>query len=259
MYDPERHGRGTCCLRCGAVNRRPWRNPLLVLLKQRGTWKHTVFGGMIVCKACAQLYEDQRRGVEMRLLFDACGIPPEFHGATWDTYSDRDHGLRAQLGYMQGWLSKREDRWIYLTGGVGTGKTRAACTLAGQWLAERSRSVMFLRSHAFLTRIRDVENERRGEDSFSLPRLGRCELLVLDDLGSEKATDFTRSRLLDLLERRHNRQLAMIVTSNFTLDDLSDRLDDDRIPSRLGQWCDVVKLSVSDYRVIDAKQRKGKK
>ena len=256
-HDAALHGKGTLCMRCGKVKRKPWKHPMLVALKKLRLWSGTVYGGIIVCDACGPLLAaemEQAFGAPSKL--DASEIPPEFRMATWDDFSDRRGALTSEINDMRQWYDSKDSSWLYLTGKVGTGKTLAACTLARQWLIERGR-VRFIRAHDFFSQLREAEFSRNG--GLSVKSLSWYQVLVFDDLGAEKPTDYTRSRLLSLLEARHDRQARTIITSNYTLNELAERLGDDRVPSRLAQWCQGVTLKTTDYRREEAKRKKAER
>ena len=256
-HDVALHGKGTLCMRCGTVRRKPWKHPMLVALKKMRRWSGTVYGGIIVCDACAPLL-----AVEMEQAFgapsqlEASEIPPEFHTSTWDEFSDRGGSLKKAIHDMREWYDSEDASWLYLHGKVGTGKTLAACTLARQWLIARGRQVRFIRAHDYFSRLREAEFNRTG--GLSVESLSWYRVLVFDDLGSEKPTDFTRSRLLALLEARHDRKARTIITSNYTLSELAERFGEDRVPSRLAQWCQIVTLQTTDYRLEEAKRKQAK-
>ena len=256
-HDAKRHGKGTLCMRCGKVNQRPWKNPMLVALKKIRRWPGTVWGGFIVCEACKPLI-----AVEIEQAFGAPSplevseIPSEYRTATWDEFSDRDGSLTAAIHDMREWYDSEDSSWLYLCGKVGTGKTLAACTLALQWLIDRGR-VRFIRARDFFSQLADAEYGRGG--GLSIKSLSWFQVLVFDDLGSEKPSDYTRSRLLALLESRHDHKCRTIITSNYTFSELAKRLGDDRVPSRLAQWCQIVTLKTTDYRYAEAQRKQATK
>ena len=256
-HDVKLHGRGTLCMRCGTVRRKPWKHPMLVALKKMRRWSGTVYGGIIVCDACEPLMAiemAQSFGAPSRL--EASEIPPEFYKSTWEEFSDRGGSLTAAIHDMRDWYDSEDPSWLYLSGKVGTGKTLAACTLARQWLIDRGR-VRFIRAHDFFSQLREAEFGRNG--GLSVKSLSWYQVLVFDDLGAEKPTDYTRSRLLALIEARHDRKVRTIITSNYTLSELAERMGDDRVPSRLAQWCQIVTLKTTDYRFEEAKRKQAKR
>ena len=72
--------------------------------------------------------------------------------------------------------------------------------------------------------------------------------LALDDIGSEKATDWALQMLYLLIDRRYSQMLKTIITSNLTLDQIADRLDD-RISSRIAGMCKIVSIKGKDRRL----------
>jgi DNA replication protein DnaC len=68
------------------------------------------------------------------------------------------------------------------------------------------------------------------------------QLIVLDDFGAEKMTDFVRQVSYLIINYREQNKLQTIITSNFTLDEI-DMYIDRRISSRIAGMCEVVRMS----------------
>ncbi|MGO9181399.1 MAG: hypothetical protein ACLQBX_13680 [Candidatus Limnocylindrales bacterium] len=73
------------------------------------------------------------------------------------------------------------------------------------------------------------------------------DLVVLDDLGAERSTDWAVSRLFALVEKRYGDMRATCVTSNLSLDQLADN-GYRPLVSRVTEMCDIVTISASDMR-----------
>ena len=263
-HDAKRHGRGTLCSRCERVKQKPWVHPLLKYMKDRGLWKGTIYGGILLCDPCAAKLETEEavKRVEEadQQAFTESGIPNEFRGATWRGFESRGGKLTRQIESFSKWVKQDDPPWLYIFGRVGTGKTRAASTLVLDWMRERSTSVKFMTLLTMTADFRRDEFERDLRYTFRSHTVARKELFVIDDLGAAKVSDYGSSTLLEALEARHELGRVTIVTSNLNLDQLSTHLDNDRISSRLLQWCELVKLDgVSDYRHEDAKRKKAKR
>ena len=102
----------------------------------------------------------------------------------------------------------------------------------------------------FLDEIRssyyeDDEDYYDRESPFDLAK--QSTVLVLDDLGTEKITEWAREKLLQLINYRMNYQLATIITSNLSMSDISERLGE-RIHSRLKAMCEEIKIVGKDRR-----------
>ena len=212
-------------------------------------------GGYVLCSACEPQYKAERQAVQRRATFADTAIPPEFAEATWDNFVLRS-GTDTAVDICRVWYRANDGRCLYLTGPVGSGKTRLACTLAAEWFRDRTTSVLFVHVVDLFDKLRAAEMKGPGEDdNFRIPALVARRLLVLDDLGVEKPTEYTCTRLLQLLERRHQAGHPTVITSNLGLDALGQRLGDDRIPSRLADWADLGIVRATDYRLERASAR----
>lgn len=180
-----------------------------------------------------------------RLAKSAPGVPAEFRDSTLDTFretNDNRHALKRGKGFA----TQLPTRDLYVFGPVGSGKTRFACALLNEhFLAMRTG--YFARVPMLLLRLQPGEIE--GSELFE--RCCAAPLLVLDDLGAERdvATDFTRRTLLMLYEERGDRGHRTIWTSNKSLGDIGDFMQDERLASRIAGRADVLELGGDDWRV----------
>jgi DNA replication protein DnaC len=190
-----------------------------------------VAGVLVPCRDCSPL------------IVVADGVPYEFHSASLDNYRE-DDGNRTALAKARAFTESSRD--LYLTGGVGAGKTRLACSILNDHVRRR-RTGYFARVPWMLHELQP------GRDSTELElRLVTTSLLVFDDIAAERdqATDYTRRTLLMLYEQRHDRGLRTIFTSNKTLQELQDMQDDERLASRIAGRADAVKLTTADQRLL---------
>lgn len=81
-------------------------------------------------------------------------------------------------------------------------------------------------------------------------RLCDQDLLVIDDLGIAKGTEFMIEVLCEVLNKRFLRGLnGLVVTSNLSLDDLAHKIGDDRLSSRIAGMCKTYELKGPDWRL----------
>lgn len=193
------------------------------------------------CERCYGSGCDLCRPLEMY----ADGVPYEFHSATFENYR-MEEGNKTAIERARGFFDSHRD--LYLTGGVGAGKTRLACSLANSWWRS-GKSALFSRVPMVLHQLQPgrQDDELREYES----RLFNVPLLVLDDIGAERdqATDYTRRTLLMIYEERGDRGKRTIWTSNKSLHELAAMQDDDRLASRIAGRADVVKLTTPDQRI----------
>jgi DNA replication protein DnaC len=133
----------------------------------------------------------------------------------------------------------------YIWGPVGTGKTYAAFAILKQ-LGEMGLRARFHTAPELMDLLRDDFDHK---DSYNLERLLENRgVLIVDDLGTEKASDWVAETLHKIVDKRYREVLPMIITSNLSLDQLAERIGD-RIPSRLSEMCEVIKLDGDDRRL----------
>ncbi len=177
----------------------------------------------------------------------ADGTPYEFQQARFSNYSEMGGNAMA-LKKAQAFLSADVKRDLYLSGGVGAGKTRLACSLLNE-AVKRGKWCFFARVPILLHQLQPGNVEQSGDLE---RRLMRSDLIVLDDVGAERdqASDYTRRTLLMIYEERGDRGHRTIFTSNKTLQQLAEMQDDDRLASRIAGRADVVQLTVPDQRMV---------
>lgn len=143
---------------------------------------------------------------------------------------------------------------IALFGGTGLGKTHLSSAVAGR-LIERGFDVLYTGA---VTMISDFENRRFGtgmsEDGGSVNRYTDCELLIIDDLGTEVVNQFTVSCIYNVINTRLSKKLSTIISTNLMPAEFRQKYWD-RITSRvLGEY-QVLLFSGNDIRAQKLKKQ----
>lgn len=134
---------------------------------------------------------------------------------------------------------------VILLGSCGTGKTHLAGAVMKKVAAE-NKSVMWA-NPMFINRMFRMRSPEEEEER--LEQLANVPLMVIDDLGVGKDTEFTLRIIYELLERRNARKrTGLVVTSNLLLDDLARKFGDDRLTSRMNGSCSIYQIEGRDYR-----------
>ncbi len=137
---------------------------------------------------------------------------------------------------------------LMLVGTVGTGKTFLSSCVANE-LLKTGHSVIYFSASDFFDayadhkfgRNRDPEDERPDD-------IHECDLLVIDDLGTEYENQFAATVLFECLNSRHNARKSTLISTNLTLPELHDRYTD-RTFSRLTGHYTILKLTGPDLRM----------
>lgn len=167
-------------------------------------------------------------------------IPKRYADSTLDTFPKPD-----EAAAVRSWLDAgawKDGANLILSGPVGTGKTGLAMAVLNWFLDTKPRAV---------TEFADVpemlELLRPPADFDRMQPYLTAHVLVLDDLGTERATDWVRERLYVLVNRRYLDCLPTIITTNHTIKTLSDHVGE-RVVSRLQHEATVVAIRGKDLR-----------
>jgi DNA replication protein DnaC len=139
---------------------------------------------------------------------------------------------------------------LFIYGTVGTGKTFMSICIADE-LLRKGRSVIYFSSPRLFEMLGEYAFDYNAKQELHAiyEDLYECELLVLDDLATERVTVFVLSELLTILNERDNRKKSTIITTNLSLEELQKTYSD-RIFSRVTSNFKLLKLSGPDIRKI---------
>jgi DNA replication protein DnaC len=158
------------------------------------------------------------------------------------TYTPQDQ--RAMLTYARDQARAYADvprGWLLFAGPVGSGKTHLAAATANA-LAADGYAVSYASTPALLRFVRQGFEDHSADAR--LEALMHCDVLVLDDLGSEQLTGWSEALLFDLVNARYNAERATLYTTNLALTQLTGR-----IGSRISELAAVVPVIATDYRM----------
>lgn len=199
---------------------------------------------------------EQTREERVRLDLARAGVPERFRDRRLDRYyatkgSDQERALQAARAVVD------ERKGLLLLGSVGTGKTHLATGICLE-LAEQGRLYerRYGRLNARFVVVPELLDELRRAVRHDvvdpLEPLLSVPLLILDDLGAEKVTEWVVDRLYVLINHRYNAQFVTVATSNYTLAELAGR-GYERMVSRLVDGATVVTIDGPDRRVGGAR------
>lgn len=141
---------------------------------------------------------------------------------------------------------------LLLYGGVGTGKTFAAACIANYLLSRRVPVVMT----SFVKLLETMQGFKEEEEKL-IAKLNRAKLLIIDDLGAERSTDYALEKVYNIVDSRYRARLPMILTTNLELSDMQRASDIrySRIYDRIFEVCYPVRFTGSSFRKLEAKKR----
>ena len=139
-------------------------------------------------------------------------------------------------------------RNILLYGDTGVGKTFLSHCIAKEVMDSSYSVIYFSASRLFDVLAKNMFGKKDEETDDSLDYIYNCDLLIIDDLGTELANTFTTSQLFSCLNERILRRKSTIISTNLALDDIKT-IYSERIFSRISSHYTMLRLTGDDIRI----------
>lgn len=113
------------------------------------------------------------------------------------------------------------DEWIFINGETNTGRSYLAATIAVDAARKKKGPLCFINSALRLKELNDLSynNKKRFQEMLDL--YSTCQVLIIDDFGSEFKNDFIRDAILmQIIVKRSAKKLFTIFTSDYTIDQI---------------------------------------
>lgn len=153
-------------------------------------------------------------------------VPHILANATLDSWLPDNGGPRmAAERFVASWPP--EPYMLLLTGPPGRGKSHIAAGIQRRVFERHGKSSRFWVVPELLDRIKATFNEERRHETVDEihNEMGRIPLLILDDLGTEKSTEWAEEELFKIVDRRYREGLPLVVTTNLETVHLDARLE----------------------------------
>lgn len=153
--------------------------------------------------------------------------------------------------YVAHWEEmKAKSLGLLLWGDVGTGKSFFAGCIANA-LLEKGIPVLMTNFSRILNTLTGMYSDDRNQ---FIDSLNKYSLLIIDDLGIERGTEFSLEQVFNVIDSRYRSKKPMIVTTNLTLDKLKHPGDlaHARIYDRILECCVPLKINNQNIRELNA-------
>ena len=219
----------------------------------------------VLCSCRKKELEDKKRSEEVearqeriKQLFTSSLMDKKFMNETfenWD-FSKGNKGMyNMGISYCENFHeAKKVGIGFLFYGDPGNGKTYLSNCI-GNRLLNNMVPVICVGINQLLERIRQTYSRygQEGEDTI-LRGLALADLLILDDLGTEQSTEWSISRIYNIIDSRIRNGLPIIVSTNHSISDLEKRYNK-RTISRLTEVCTPTKFTGEDIRKLNAKKK----
>lgn len=168
-----------------------------------------------------------------------------------------DTGINPEIqkahSYVEHWSEmKATATGLLLWGNVGTGKSFFAGCIANA-LLDRGVPVLMTNFSRILNALTGMFSDDRNK---YIDSLNHYSLLIIDDLGMERGTEYALEQVFNVIDARLRSNLPLIVTTNLTLDELKHPADlaHERIYSRVLERCIPLKIDNQNIRQMKAQE-----
>lgn len=211
-----------------------------------------------LCPKCGKAREEREQVLEKlaqkqaeeqryRELIRLANIPPRWREVTFDTLDPSIQPVAQRLAReYAGGFNKESPSLVFYSPGNGTGKTTLAAAIANYVLHELRAPVIFAKARDIMLEIRKTFSDRYETEAEILDKVSYVDLLVLDDVGVDRPSEWIKSTYWTLMDRRFDWELPVVVTTNKPLDGRGEVLAD-----RIGEGAASRLLGLCQGNVID--------
>jgi DNA replication protein DnaC len=217
--------------------------------------------GRVIYPTCPCVLKKERLAVERLLnrsktaklerFFKGCAVGETLPNADFKSWVERPGAktaYKAAYEYAEELPNKLlAGQGLLLFGPPGCGKSHLVAAAARRAI-ESGYSVLFERAPKLLMRLRDVYSSQSSVSELEIiEALGRLDLLVIDDLGAEKKTEWSVQTIYTIIDERYSKRRATLITTNLSLEELEQKVGP-RTMDRLVGSCRFVENCAASYR-----------
>ena len=200
--------------------------------------------------------KQQEHEQEVRRLRARCFTDKYMNNWTFEN----DNGLNPKMEnvkmYVSDWeTNEKENCGLLLWGGVGTGKSYMAGCIANE-LLEQEVSVLMTN---FATILNDLNSHYTDRNEY-IQSLCRNRLLIIDDFGMERGTDYGLEQVYNVIDARYRSNKPLIITTNLTLNEMQNETNiaRKRIYDRVLAMCMPMQIQGTHMRKIERENKRKK-
>ena len=162
--------------------------------------------------------------------------------------------------YSEKLANSVERKGLILVGNNGVGKTHLACSIANE-LIKNGIPIIYGTLINLLAELKNTYDVDNNISEMKIIKLyEKVDLLIIDDLGKEKPSEWGLEKLFTIINSRYENNLPVIITTNYNQNSLINRLSINgeietakSIISRLYEMCYLVKIEDRDHRIKNKK------
>lgn len=225
----------------------------------------------VMCKCECNKYNKKReqdeafeKQIRLKKLIKNSLMDKKFIESTfenWDFKKGTQQMYKLGKKYVENFKKcKEEGLGLLIYGQPGNGKTYLSSCIANELLKQYI-PVICVSINGLLSRIQETYNKWGKEAETDVIRgLCNADLLIIDDLGTEKATDWSRSMIYNIIDSRYRSNLPLIITTNLDIDPketngILTEMYNRRTEDRILEMCTPILNSFKSIRIEEAKKK----
>jgi DNA replication protein DnaC len=200
--------------------------------------------------------EDRLKEQELKRLFSIHDLGERFNESKFSSFVVREGSekcFKLAQKYVQE-FDEWEGESLMFWGEPGNGKSHLATAIANE-LTEKGKRVVFISMPDLLEKIKATFNRNSNESEAEIMKgLQVCDLLIIDDIGAEKVSDWVQEVIFRIVDGRYKKMKPIMATSNLEPKELAERIGK-RAYDRLIEISQPIKNEATSYRREKAKAR----
>lgn len=249
------HSKGVTCEHCGEIV-----PPLEIEVLGNIRWVQPICKCEAdIQKAELEVYKNAQREREVRELFAISELGDRFEESNFDNFDSRPGAEKAEkiARYYADNFEVFGLESILLWGVPGNGKSHLAAAVHNH-LRKKGKVVVFVSMPDLLKKIKNTFNKGNNESEEQiLKALNICDLLIIDDIGAEKTSDWVQEIVFLIIDNRYRRNKPIMATSNLEPKELAGQLGK-RSYDRILEVSQPIENQATSYRREVAKKRLSK-
>lgn len=217
---------------------------------------------MCACQRAEADAEDERQRMNQEQaqvdeLFQYSLVDGRFRESTFDRYIVTDDNRKAYT-IARNYVAKFDEMFkrrkgLLLYGDTGTGKTFLSSCIANELL--KMRIPIIVTSILRLTSVTGPFSREAEEQQLFLDKMNQARVLFIDDLGTERTTDYKMEQVFEVINSRYGSKRPMIITTNIPIKKLAEDPDirKKRVYDRILEMCYPVHCHGYSWRYSKAR------
>lgn len=184
---------------------------------------------------------DCHHAEKKRVLMRRAGFPAKHIGSTVAGYTPANESERQVKAIVSAWVTNYKPGCpgLYLYGPAGTGKTHLLVAIGKALVNQYAAEVCYWSTVSLINEAKRMFDKTSGVDENPFDAAAEATVLMLDDIGAERPSEWVLTELYRLINHRYNRNLTTLLTSNVNLETFEASYDS-RIADRIHEMTTAV-------------------